>query len=200
MASPELSLMRRPFAGYRDLAASPDEGWRRLSFRVLLLQLSIGAMVSFTAAGRLTFPLVTNAMVAWAFVPFFQLFVATLTYFVLRPKSVGLVRALSLHVAGNGPHLLFCLVVSAVVLFPFEVYETFSFLLDKRILPGLMILAFVWGALLSVAYYRVALGMSRWRTALITFVDVAIKWILILAYYLSIDNIVPQFVGKGRLL
>lgn len=197
--APELVLMRRPLAGYAALRDSPDEGWRRLLFRVLLMQLAIGTMVSFTAAGRLTVPLVLNAMIAWAFVPVFQILVVTVTYFVLRPRT-GLVRALSLHLAGNGPLLLFCLVPSAVVLFPTHVYDAFSFLLDKRILPGIMVAAFVWGGVLSAAYYRVGLGISRWRTALVTFIDVIVKWVLVLAYYLSIDNIVPQFVGKGRLL
>lgn len=193
-ASSEVRVLLRPRTTFAALAASPDEGARRLAGRVALQLLVLACAVSLTTAGRLVPWHVASGFVAWSFVPAIQLIAASLGIHVAR-RGLDLRRLLSIYAAGNGPWLVvFTVVPSAMVLWP----ETaLSFWIERGVLPFVIGGALLLGVWLTYLFHRTVLEVGPLRAALSTAVDLVAKIALSLAWFQVMDNLVPQFLGPG---
>lgn len=192
--SDEARLLVRPFATYRELGARADDRpLATIAARIARTQLVIGGSVALITAGRMPIHLIVTTAVFWAMVPVLQTLMA-LGGHALSDRRVPRARAVGLHMAGNAPMLLWLMLVAAICLFAPNVYEAFTWALRPIVAPSLLI-AFVYGSVVSFAFYRSALGSSRLRAALSLAVEFVLKVGLVIAWYMAIDNIVPQLVG-----
>lgn len=198
LLSDEVRLLRRPFAIYRELAAEDDPAPLQTAVeRTILLFVVIASSVAFITAGRLTIRLLLGTTFAWGMVPLLEWAVVLLTHTIGKPP-ISRARAVGLYMAGNTPLLLFMLVTAAVCIFSPDVYATFTFLTRTLALPLLLLGSLFYGWTLSYAYYRAALDFSRWKSALLLAIDVIAKVTLVVGWYMSINNILPQVVGTAR--
>ncbi len=188
--------MVRPFRTYRELTEDGEDrgNFRSIAFRVLLLLLVIGAFVSFTTAGRLVAFHVANSMVFWSFVPALQTAALVIAVRAVAPRT-SLGSAVALHFVGHGPWLLFMLVVSGICLFAPHVYFTFTWLITHGVLPLYLLGTLGWSAVITTAYFRVGLSLSRGRTALGTFLYYLIYIGVIAAWYFATNQLPPQVFG-----
>jgi hypothetical protein len=95
-----------PSAAFRELAVEPPAGaaWPSLR-RPLLLLLFMGCTVSLQASGRLSARLVFDGMIAFAFVPIFELIALALVY-RRRPRRVTISQAIDVFFVANAPWML----------------------------------------------------------------------------------------------
>lgn len=193
--SDEARLLVAPFRTYRELRASADEPpVKMIAARVARTQLLIAGSVALITAGRLPIHLVVGTAAFWGMVPVLQALMILGGHAVSNRRMPRL-RAIGLHMAGNAPMLLWLVLCAGLCLFAPNVYEAFSWALRPIIAPGL-ILAFVYGSVLSFAFYRSALEQSRSRAALSLLVELVLKIGLVVAWYMALDNIVPQLSGS----
>lgn len=193
--SDEARLLVAPFAVYRELRAGTDERpSRTIVARVVRTQLLIAGSVALITAGRLPIHLVVGTAVFWSMVPVLQVLMV-LGGHAVSNRRMPRMRAIGLHMAGNAPMLLWLLLCAGLCLFAPNVYEAFSWALRPIIAPALL-LALVYGSVLSFAFYRSALEQSRARAALSLFVEIVLKVGLVVAWYMALDNIVPQLSGS----
>lgn len=195
--SDEARLLVRPFVVYRELRERSDaKPLRTIAGRILRTQLLVAGAVALITAGRLPLHLLVGTAVFWSMVPVLQTAMALGGHLVSN-RRMPRTRAVGLHMAGNAPMLLWLLLCAGICLFSPDVYAAFTWALRPIIAPGL-VLAFVWGSVLSFAFYRAALEQSRARAALSLFVEIVLKIGLIVAWYMAIDNIVPQLSGSVK--
>lgn len=195
--SAEAALLVRPFAAYRELGGRRDERTARDLGRGLLLQATLlGAFVSLTTAGRLVASHMVLTAVFWAFLPLLQMAATAAAVRAAAPRE-RLIPALSLYLEGLGPYYLFYLVLSAICLFAPDVYGAFSALLRTGALPLFLLGTIVWGVVITWAFLREGLSLSRGRAALAAAVFYAIFVGVIVGWYLALNQIQPQVVGTG---
>ncbi len=198
MLSAEMRLLAHPFKTYRELASTPDDApGRTVVERTIFLLLVLGASVSFITAGRLTARLILGTAIAWAMVPVIEAIVVVVMTLLGRP-GIGFARAVGLYMAGNAPLLLFKLAVAGVCLFAPDVGAAFHFGLRTLALPALLLVALFESWVLSYAYYRAALGFGRAKSAIFLIIDIGLKTACVVGWFLSINNIFPQFAGTAR--
>lgn len=194
-ASTEVRVLLRPRATFAELAASPEEGARRLVERVALQLLVLTSVVSLTTAGRMVPAHVIGGVVAWSFAPAIQLIAASLGVHLSR-RGLDLRRVLSIYAAGNGPMLVLLAVAPAVmVLFP---STAMPFWIQGGALPLALGVALLLGVWLTFVFHRVVLEVSLPRAAAATAVDLVAKVVLSLGWFAGMDNLVPQFLGAAR--
>ena len=191
--SSEVRVMVRPFRTYAELSEHDDEP---VLVRPLRLLLVLGAFVSFTTAGRLVAAHVAWTFAFWSFVPALQAMAAAVALRLFAPGR-PMRPAITLYFAGLGPWLLLLSLISATCLLAPDVYATMTWLLGVGILPGLFVATFGWGVLLTFAFFRAGLGLSRWRASLATSVFYSAYCGSIVGYYLITNQIQPQFFGAG---
>lgn len=190
----EFRLMFRPRATYRAgrHVAVVRAPWWLVLRRPLLMLGAIAAFVSFTSAGRLVALQMLLTMVAWGFLPLFQLGViaAVVTLFV---RNTGLPRSrmIDLYFVGHGPWYLFLLIIVGICLLAPSVYEAISGLLRVGVLPALLLLTLGWGVALTYAFFRHACGVSRGRASLLSAGTTLTNFALILGYYLVTYQLQP---------
>jgi hypothetical protein len=173
MLSDELHLLVHPFRGYRVMATRQDPQPRgTLLERVLVTQVVLAGAVSLLTAGRMSLRLMLGTMLAWLMVPVIQLAVIMLTHWVSGTRRSRIETA-SLYMAGNAPPLL----------------------MRSFVLPVAVVVTRVFGWVLSYACYRSALELSRGRAAVCLVVDMLFASLLVIGWYVSIDNIIPQLTG-----
>lgn len=192
--SDDTRVMLRPFRTYAELAALPDEHpGRTAATRALLFLFVVAAFVSFTAAGRLVAFHVASSMVAWSFLPAIQGALFALAVRLLGPRDgLSVPRALGLYFTGHGPWMLFFMALVGMCLFAPSVYETFSWLLQHGVIPGLMLVVIVWSGVLTFACFRAGVGMPKGRAAAATALFYACFTSAILGWYLALNQIQPQ--------
>ncbi len=196
--SDEVRLLARPFATYRELATTQDDApARTVLSRTFSLLLVLGGSVSLITSGRLTARLILGTSLAWAMVPVIEAIVVVVMTVLGRPRF-GFVRAIGLYMAGNAPLLIFMLAVAGTCLFAPDVAAAFRLGLRTLVLPGLLVVALFESWLLSYAYYRAAAGFGRAKSAILVAVDVGLKTACVVGWFLSINNIFPQFMGTAR--
>ena len=186
----------RPLRTYDALGApGPQSGDARAAFGHALFTLfAVAAFVSFTAAGRLVAAHLLWTVLFWSFLPLVQLGALALALrLVARDRSLAF--AARLYFAGHGPWLVFMLALSFVCLFAGDVYVAMMRLLTLGILPGALVLAFVWGGVLTWATFRRGLRLTRGRAALATTLYYVAFISAIVGYYYVTDQIRPQFFG-----
>ena len=186
----------RPMRTYAALGArGPQNGDARAAlYGALFTLFVVSAFVSWTAAGRLVVSHLVWTVVFWSFLPLVQLgALAFALRIVARDRSLAF--AARLYFAGHGPWIAFMLAVSGVCLFTRDVYAVMMRLLTLGILPGALLLSFVWGGVLTWATFRRGLALARGpataATALYYFAFVS----AIVGYYYATDQIRPQFFG-----
>jgi hypothetical protein len=162
--------------------------------RVLVTQVVLAGAVSLLTAGRMSLRLMLGTMLAWLMVPVIQLAVIMLTHWVSGTRRSRIETA-SLYMAGNAPPLLLLLFVSGVCIFTPNVAAAFSLLMRSFVLPVAVVVTRVFGWVLSYACYRSALELSRGRAAVCLVVDMLFASLLVIGWYVSIDNIIPQLTG-----
>jgi len=101
-----------PSAAFRELAVESPAGtvWASLR-RPLLLLLFLGCTVSLQASGRLSARLVFDGMIAFAFVPIFELIALAVVY-RRRPRRVTRSQAIDVFFVANAPWLLWLLLLN----------------------------------------------------------------------------------------
>ncbi|MBK8253164.1 MAG: hypothetical protein IPK82_10920 [Polyangiaceae bacterium] len=195
--SAEAAVAVRPFKTYRALAAHRNERtWADLGRALVLEGVFLGAMVSFTTAGRLVITHVVLTAVFWGFLPLLQIGAVVAAARVVAPNEKPIATA-SLYFEGLGPYYVFYLVLSAICLFSPHVYTTFTALLRVGALPLYLLGTVLWGMVVTWAFWREALGLSRGRAALGCGVFYSIFVGTIVGWYLAMNEIQPQIVGTS---
>lgn len=195
--SDEARLLVRPFTVYRELRERIDHRpIRTIVSRIARTQLVIGGSVALITAGRLPIHLVVGTAVFWSMVPVVQTLMA-LGGHAVSNRRMPRARAIGLHMAGNAPMLLWLVLCAGICLFSPDVYAAFTWALRPIVAPAL-VLTFVYGSVLSFAFYRAALEQSRARATLSLVVELVLKIGLIVGWYMAIDNIVPQLSGAVK--
>jgi hypothetical protein len=155
----------------------------------------VGVVGSVTTAGRLVPFHVVAIGVAWSFVPVIHALTVAVVARLARVR-LPVVRAVELHMAGNGPYLLSFFFVGGVVLLSPDVASTFRWLLDTAILPVVAGATIFSGGLTTYAFHRTCGGSTRRRALLLLGAEWLVKVVLCLAWYGLIDNLAPQFLGE----
>jgi hypothetical protein len=194
--SDEVRVMLRPFRVYPALAEelADARGWRLALRRPVRWLLVIGAFVSLSSAGRLVALHVASGFVFWSFFPLLQC-VGVLVALAVVARERPRAAALDLYFAGQAPWLLFFVVLAGVCLFAPRVYDTFQLLLRTGILPGLFIVTLVWSTLLTWAFFRHGLGLSRRRAWLGFSVLEAVYGGSLVGYFLATTQLQPLLWG-----
>lgn len=199
--SDDARVMVRPFRTYAELGETIDEPRgegpgpaRALALRVAFILLLLGGFVSLTAAGRLVAFHVASTMLFWSFVPAVQAAVFAVVLRLVDPRRprAALVPALTLYFTGHGPWLSFLMLLAGVCLVAPDVYGTMTWLLRHGVLPGAMLGVIVWSMVLTFACFRKGLGFSRGRAGAATALFYAGFTVVIVGYYLSMNQIQPQ--------
>lgn len=194
--SDEALLLVSPFRGYEIVAARSEQtsAWRALMARVLFNVLLLGCVGSLVAAGRLVAFHVLFIGVAWGFAPLIQ-GVTVGVASRLCTRRMGVARAVSLHMAGNGPWLAFFIALAGLLLFSSDVAATLGWLFGTSILLISGLLTIVAGLLTSFAFYRVCGACGTRRAVALVGLEALLRVVLVLGWYASIDNLAPQFLG-----
>jgi hypothetical protein len=194
--SEEARAMVRPFRTYREIVDDLEEprDLRAAAFRVLLTLIFIGAFVSLTTAGRLVAFHVANTMVFWSFVPALQIAALALAVRVVSPR-MPLAFSITLYFVGQGPWLLFLLLISGTCLFVPHVYPAMAWMLSHGVLFVLLLGTVGWGMLLTTAFFRAGLKLTRPRTALATIVFYLTFYSGIAGWYFVTNQLPPQLFG-----
>lgn len=191
--SDEARVMVRPFRAYADLAAAGDDrAVTTAAARALFFLFVCGAFVSLITAGRLVAFHVVSTMVFWSFIPVVQAAVFLVTLRLVVPEKPRDASSLALYFAGHGPWMLFFVLIAGACLFAPDVSRTLTWMLQKGILPLLFLGTIVWSAVLTYACFRAALALPRARAARATAVFYAAFTVVIIGYYLAMNEIQPQ--------
>lgn len=189
--------MVRPFRTYRELALDrpPPTAWV-LIHRPLWWLLFIASFVSLTAAGRLVLPHIVSAMIAWAFVPLFQIAWVGIVARRFAPRH-ALPSAVDLFYVGQGPWLLFLFFLAAVCLFVPDVWGAFQWLLGSGVLFIAGAVTALWSIVLTHAFFRSGLGVSRPRAFAATGAYYTAFASTIVLYYLATGQLLPLVFGAA---
>jgi len=188
--SDEVRLLRRPFAAYRDLAERHEDAraWH-VALRGPLLWLTVVAgFVSLTSAGRLVWYHLLFPAVAWSFAPLFQaLWVALVSRGA--PRALPLGRRLDLYFRGQAPWYLWMLFIAGLCLFTPHARLAFEALTPVVVVT--LLATFVASGLLTYAYFRAALGFSRWAATARTGAFYLLYGGGGVVYFLATDQLIP---------
>lgn len=154
--------MMAPRLAYRRLAAQPPApSLGVLLRRPALAALVIGGAVALTSTGGATARVWITTTLCWSFVPGVQLIVAAALIAFLRPPELRLTSALDLFFAGQGPWLLWTLVVAAAALVAFRLgahsVPRLFYVLALALVP------LVWTWVILLAFGREVLGLAAGR-------------------------------------
>lgn len=145
----------------------------------------IGAFVAYTAAGRLDPRDVASGAASFSYVPLVQTIALALALRAVAPGQ-SLRRALALYLAGHGPWLLlFCGVTGACIF-----ARTPGMTLRTIGLP-VLVATWAWGMVVTVAFFRAGLGLTRARTAIATAILQAVTLACVLGYFLVAGQLLP---------
>ncbi|MFO0586450.1 MAG: hypothetical protein U0441_02860 [Polyangiaceae bacterium] len=196
--STEAALLVRPFRTYRELAKLRDRRtWRDLARGVAIEMTLLGGFVSITSAGRMVLAHVVFTALFWGFLPALQIGAIFAAVRVAAPRE-RIAAAASLYFEGLGPWYVFFLALPAVCLLSPDVYGTMTTLLRVGALPAYLLATIVWGGVITWAFFREGLGLTRGRAALGSAVFYVIFVGVVVGYYLACNEIQPQIVGTSR--
>lgn len=182
-------VMIRPFRTYATLAAeSPDaEDAPTVVGGVLRLLFVLAATIAFTATGRLAPFELGSAMISFAYVPLVEVLAvaAVLRVFARGPNGMPFTRAYALYLVGLGPWLLFFVFASALCLFTPNPSRAFP------VLGIALVVADVWGIVLTCAWLKRGLGLGALRTAGAMLLFYVVVHAIVLGYYLAAGQLRP---------
>lgn len=198
MLSHEARLLFSPIKVYRELSSQLAE--EKVSRFVLLLRrpllwlFVVGVFVSFITAGRWHALHVMSTMIMWSFVPAYQvLFIAWISRLLKCQRALS--QVVDLFFAGQTPWYLFFSLISGICIFAPEVWPTFQWLLSTGVLAGLFLATIGWSVILTYAFFRSGLELSRARSA----VGCALFYVLfdgtVAVWYLATGQLYPLIFG-----
>jgi hypothetical protein len=194
LLSEEARALVRPLATYRQLATAEVDDKKALAQKVAFFLVFIGAFVSLTASGRVVAMHVAGTMLFWCFAPLVQMAVVSVVLRLFAPKAPR-ARSLWLYFAGHGPWMFLLLALAAVCLFAPNVYDVMMWLVSTLVLPLALIVTIVWSIVLTVAFFRAGVGMSRARAAGATVTYYLLYIAAIASWYFATNQIQPQLFG-----
>jgi hypothetical protein len=161
----EAAISARPYATYRALEFEPRIPGASFTLSAAKLPIAFGAAASMLGDGRLSLPLFLDGALAWTILPVLQSAVLLAVLALLRERAQSPKRLLTLFLAGNGPWMAWLLLMAgapivmtnpAFVLFPAT---------PSAVLPAMFLGAFVWAGVVRHAFFRSAMGMTRWKAS-----------------------------------
>lgn len=190
--SDDARVLARPFQAYAELAVEGEEQPARTALtRALFFLFTVAAFVSFVTAGRLVAFHLVSTMLFWSFLPAVQALAFVFALRLTAPRE-SRAEALALYFAGHGAWMLFFLAVSAMCLFAPDVRAAFQWLLAKGVLPLLMLVTIAWSIVITFACFRAGVGLARNRAAAATGIFYGAFTVVIVGYYLAMNEIQPQ--------
>lgn len=179
----------RPFREYERLlreweSDSPRDTALRVLWGAARLLGVIGVFVSFTSTGRLSLVDLLLASGAFSWVLGVQAAGLWCARVVARTKVPYLTLA-ALYLEGHGIWLLSLLAICAALLFGQDSLTSVS-----RVAPIAVLVAFVWGIVVTVALFAKA-NVSKKRAAAATVTFYVVTTALVLGYYLVLGQLLP---------
>lgn len=177
--SPDLQVMFRPAAAYRELATESAVPSKWLAVRrPLRFAFVLGCTVSFAASGRLTLRLVIPATVYAVLL----ILIEALALAAVRPKIVtqtttqSFSQSLDLFFTSFGPWLLWLLTFAAVwaLASPVNAYRWTGPRWDLYVVSALAL----WSGYIDFCFFRYVFQTTRGRAARYLFAQRAISWTL----------------------
>jgi hypothetical protein len=187
----DVRVMLHPAIVYAELAREPG----RSSFlqRAFSFALLIGLVMAISASGRPTLRLVLGSGVAWSFIPALHVVSVALVMLTLARGRLPLVRALDLYFMGLLPWSLWLLSIAALASFTPPQREAQLWTIVLLTVP----VPVVWARIVTFAFFRRALGLSRTRSVASVVLNVAIVWGSILGFFVLSGQLWPRIVGRG---
>ena len=190
--------MLRPFRGYAAVARRPASRagwlWVRGPLKWLLV---VAAFVSFTTAGRLLWYHLLLSPTAWAFGPALQIgWLLAAHGLVARGherRPVSRAELVDWFFLGQGPWLALLLGLSGLCLLSPDILPAARWLVTNRLGLGLVLGVLVWSLVLTLAFFRAALGLGRGRSALATAIYYLGYAGTLAAYYQVTGQLAPLF-------
>ena len=189
--SDEVRVMLRPGPTYAELAREPGRGsflLRPLSFALLM-----GLAIAISTSGRPALRLVLGSAVAWSFIPALHTASIALVTLTLARSSLRPGRAIDLYFMGLLPWSAWLLGIAALASLIPPPREAAVWSTALFTAPALLI----WGRVVTFAFFRRALGLSRRRCLAAMALNLAIVWGAILAFFLLSGQLWPRIVGRG---
>lgn len=189
--SPELRVLRAPFARYRDAAAggSPDSPSPvpRTALAVAFTAFLVGTCTAITATGRVSWRLALSGAICWSFVPILQLLTAAA---IVRPSGDAIPqrRAFELFFAGHAAWSVWLLAAAASLVA--GVARTDVVLLTALVPAG-------WTSVVIYAFCREVLGLHARRAAARTVAHQAMTCLLIVLYVAWAVQLWPRALSLG---
>jgi hypothetical protein len=193
--SRETRVMAHPWATYRDLTGRPPEtGWPTLLRRPALFALILGACLSLTTSGRFTFRLILGGAAVWSFAPLLQIAGAAAALPLAR-RRLPFSRAIDLYFLAHGPWSLWLLAVAGgLALLPTR--RSFALLAPPTAFAWLSVLVPLgWSGIITFAFFREALAMSRGRALAGLAVHGFVVWGAVLAFFLLSGQLWPRILA-----
>jgi hypothetical protein len=195
MLSEEARISIRPFRGYAELARRPHDALAStvsLAERWIVIAIAMGAFVSFTGAGRLVLLHFVSPSIFWAHFVVLPSVVAVVVARVAAPHAKT--RAvLSLYLAGAGPWLVFLTLAGAFCVLAPDPGATFRTLLSRGVPIFALFATLVWAAVVTFAFFRAGLALSRVRAIVATLVHHVVLTLSMLAWFLFTGQLLPIF-------
>jgi hypothetical protein len=189
--SDDVRVTFHPGIAYSELAKEPGRGGlfkRPIAFAVL-----VGLVIAISTSGRPTLRLVLSSAIAWSFVPVLHVVSVALVMFTFGRHRLPIPRAVDLYFMGLLPWSVWLLGVALVAssIQPEHQAQVWAMALFSAPAP------LVWANVVTLAFFRRALGLSGRRSAAALVFNVAIVWGSVLAFFLLSGQLWPRFVGHG---
>jgi hypothetical protein len=189
--SNDVRVLLRPGLTYAELARQPGRGsflLRPISFAFL-----IGLAIAISASGRPTLRMVLGSAVAWSFVPALHAASVALITLTLARGRLHSGRAVDLYFMGLLPWSAWLLGIAALASFtpPARDAAVWTTVLFTAPVP------FIWAKIVTFAFFRRALGLSRRRSLAAVALNLAVVWGAILAFFLLSGQLGPRIVGRS---
>jgi hypothetical protein len=182
--SGEMRALVRPASTFAALANGPHRPWA-VARRPLLFLVVIACTVSLVASGRLSLRLISDGAISFAFIPAFEIAALALVVRMSSARRVALPEAVDLFFVGNGPWLLWLVVLAGTAsIIPPTAIGGWS-----RPVILAMSIPLGWSAYIDWHFFREVMGRSR-RAALGD---------LVLQRALGWGGTIVYFVGYSKL-
>ena len=179
-------LLVSPFRGYAELAnADEGDGRPTVAGGMMRFLFVFGAFVSLTATGRLAPFELVSGIISFSYVPVLHATAVAIAMRIVAPE-IRFARAFALYAEGYGPWFLLMLAIAGGSLFAPDPARLLAASLGWMIL-----IAHLWGALLTYACFRSGLALSRQRAAAATVVHFIVVACLILGFFLAAGQLLP---------
>lgn len=188
--SDEVLVMLRPTRIYSERASHINEyALSSLFQKWLFVSLVIGAFVSLTASGRLTALLLLDGALFWSFIPLLQMLAMAIVIWTFARSRMRTSKALDLFFVGQGPWLLWLLIVAGSCLFV-PMKQVYLWPTQPGwFLPLSLFITFVWSNVTSFAFLNAALKLNVVRAAVALLLYDILLWGIVLSYLFAIESL-----------